>query len=108
MVWGLLWTERSKQQYLNIPIDEQHILIYVYEGELTIGEHDKVLKAVQLGLLIYSNEPCVQTQNHPARFLLLDAMPLKEPLVQPRPFVMNSKKEIEQAFRDYRDGVLTL
>jgi len=35
------------------------------------------------------------------------ALPLKEPVVQSGPFVMNSSEEIEQAFCDYRDGVLT-
>ena len=94
---------------MNIPVDEKHTLvIYVYDGQLTIGEPKKVLKAGQLGQLIDGNELCVQTQNQPTRFLLLAAMPLKEPVVQSGPFVMNTKEEIEQAFRDYRDGVLTL
>jgi redox-sensitive bicupin YhaK (pirin superfamily) len=48
------------------------------------------------------------TQGQFARFLVLAALPLKEPIVQSGPFVMNSTEEIEQAFRDYRDGVLTL
>jgi redox-sensitive bicupin YhaK (pirin superfamily) len=39
---------------------------------------------------------------------VLTALPLQEPAVQSGPFVMNSIEEIEQAFRDYRDGVLTL
>jgi hypothetical protein len=64
--------------------------------------------AGQLGLLTDGDELCVLTRNKPVRFLLLAAMPLKEPVVQSGPFVMNSKEEIEQAFRDYRDGVLTL
>jgi redox-sensitive bicupin YhaK (pirin superfamily) len=99
----------SQQQYLAIPVDEQHtVLIYVYEGELSIGESDKVLKAGQLGQLIDGKEICVQTKNQPTRFLLLAAMPLNEPVVQSGPFVMNSQEEIEQAFSDYRDGVLTL
>jgi redox-sensitive bicupin YhaK (pirin superfamily) len=85
-----------------------HRMIYVYEGELTIGEADKALKAGQLGQLIDGDELGVQTKNHPARFLLLAAMPLKEPVVQSGPFVMNSQEEIDQAFRDYRDGLLTL
>jgi redox-sensitive bicupin YhaK (pirin superfamily) len=38
---------------------------------------------------------------------VLAALPLKEPMVQSGPFVMNSVAEIEQAFRDYRNGVLT-
>ena len=86
----------SRQQNLVILVDEQHtVVIYVYEGELTIGESDKTLKAGQLGQIIDGNELSVQTKNHPVRFLLLAAMPLKEPVVQSRPFVMNSKEEIE-------------
>jgi len=99
----------SPQQFLNIPVDEQHtVLIYVYEGELVTGEPNKSLKTGQLGQFIDGNELCVQTIDHAARFLLLAAMPLKEPVVQSGPFVMNSQEEIEQAFRDYRNGVLTL
>ncbi|WP_275042987.1 pirin-like C-terminal cupin domain-containing protein, partial [Pseudomonas aeruginosa] len=30
------------------------------------------------------------------------------PIVQYGPFVMNSREEIEQALRDYRDGVLAV
>ena len=33
--------------------------------------------------------------------------PLREPVVQYGPFVMNSREEIEQALRDYQQGVLT-
>jgi len=39
-----------------------------------------------------------------ARFLLLAAKPLREPVVQYGPFVMNTREEIEQAIADYRDG----
>ena len=40
------------------------------------------------------------------RFLLLAAKPLREPVVQYGPFVMNTREEIEQALADYRDGRL--
>jgi len=43
-----------------------------------------------------------------ARVLLLAGKPLNEPIVQYGPFVMNSREEIEQALRDYRDGVLAV
>jgi len=43
-----------------------------------------------------------------ARFLLLAARPLKEPVVQYGPFVMNTRAEIEQAIRDYQNGVLAV
>lgn len=98
----------SPQQQLDIPIDEQHtVLIYVYKGELAIGT-DKILKAGQLGQLINGDNIQLATRDQSAQFLVLAALPLKEPVVQSGPFVMNSVEEIEQAFRDYRDGVLTL
>ena len=40
--------------------------------------------------------------------LVLAARPIGEPVVQYGPFVMNSEGEIEQALRDYRDGVLAV
>ena len=43
----------------------------------------------------------------PARVLLLAGRPLREPVVQYGPFVMNTREEIEQALRDLRDGTLT-
>ena len=99
----------SPKQQLDIPVAAQHtVLVYVYKGELAIGASDKVLKAGQLGQLQNGDNIQLATQDQPARFLVLAALPLKEPVVQSGPFVMNSNEEIEQAFRDYRDGVLTL
>ena len=43
-----------------------------------------------------------------AGLLLLAGRPLGEPVVQYGPFVMNSEAEIEQALKDYRDGVLAV
>jgi quercetin 2,3-dioxygenase len=40
------------------------------------------------------------------QLLLLAAKPLREPVVQYGPFVMNTREEIEQALADYRDGRL--
>jgi redox-sensitive bicupin YhaK (pirin superfamily) len=98
----------SSKQQLEIAIDAQHTaLAYVYQGELAIGEAGKVLKAGQLGQLIDGDNIRLATEDQPAQFLVLAALPLKEPVVQAGPFVMNSSEEIEQAFRDYRNGVLT-
>jgi len=42
-----------------------------------------------------------------ARFLVLAGRPLREPIAQYGPFVMNTREEIEQAMRDYQSGELT-
>lgn len=41
-----------------------------------------------------------------ARILLIAGRPLNEPIAQYGPFVMNTKKEIYQALKDFRDGRL--
>ncbi|NBS97814.1 MAG: pirin family protein, partial [Betaproteobacteria bacterium] len=41
-----------------------------------------------------------------AQFILVSGKPLKEPIVQYGPFVMNSQQEIYQALADFRDGRL--
>jgi quercetin 2,3-dioxygenase len=40
------------------------------------------------------------------RVLLLAGKPLREPVVQYGPFVMNTREEIEQAIADYQSGAL--
>ncbi len=98
----------SPWQQLDIPVPAQHtVLIYVYRGELTIGGSERILTAGQLGHLQNGDNIQLATQTQSAQFLVLAALPLNEPVVQSGPFVMNSSEEIEQAFRDYRDGVLT-
>lgn len=98
----------SAGQRLTIPVAAEHTaMVYVYQGELTVDGSEQVLTAGQLGRLIDGDHIALATQDRPARLLLLAAMPLHEPVVQSGPFVMNTVEEIEQAFRDYRDGVLT-
>jgi redox-sensitive bicupin YhaK (pirin superfamily) len=48
----------------------------------------------------------VQGGERGAQLLLLAARPLREPVVQYGPFVMNTREEIEQALADYRNGRL--
>lgn len=99
----------SSQQQLDLPVEaEKTVLIYVYQGELLVDAEDKILKAGQLGQLTDGDGLLLSAQHQPTRFLLLAALPLREPVVQSGPFVMNTQEEIERAFLDYCDGVLTL
>ncbi|MDP3008968.1 MAG: pirin family protein [Methylococcales bacterium] len=99
----------SPQQTVNIPIaTEQTVLIYVYLGDTLVGAAADILTAGQLGQLENGDNLQLASQQQATRFLVLAALPLHEPIVQSGPFVMNSVAEVEQAFRDYRDGVLTL
>jgi len=81
---------------------------YVYEGELSIGAADdaRTLPQHAAGTLSDGEHFEAQAGAAGARFLLLAARPLREPVVQYGPFVMNTREEIEQALTDYRDGKL--
>lgn len=81
--------------------------IYVYEGALAIGEDARKLDAGNAGLLGAGDEISVEALSDDTRFILLAGIPLKEPIAQYGPFVMNTSDEIEQAIQDYRNGVLT-
>ena len=39
--------------------------------------------------------------------MLIGGQPIREPVEQYGPFVMNTREEVEQAVRDYQRGVLT-
>jgi quercetin 2,3-dioxygenase len=83
------------------PVKDGHnAFVYVYEGALEgIEPH---------AAAVFSTEGDVEVKTRDgARFLLLAARPLGEPVVQYGPFVMNTREEIEQAIRDYQSGTLT-
>src|SRR5688500_6283621 len=78
---------------------------YPYEGTLTIG--DRELKTHDAGVLGAGDRIVVTAGTDGARFLVLAGKPLREPIAQYGPFVMNTREEIEQAMRDYQSGELT-
>ena len=82
--------------------------IYVYEGDAAAGAagETRPLPHRSAGVLSSSGRVRVQAGAQGARFLLLAALPLREPVVQYGPFVMNTREEIEQAVEDYRSGRL--
>jgi len=91
-----------------IPVDH-NAFIYVYEGSLKVGAAaaTRALATHAAGVLSSGEHVEVTAGPDGARFLLLAGRPLREPVVQYGPFVMNTQEEIEQAVRDYQSGELT-
>ncbi len=78
--------------------------VYAYEGSLRIGEREVPRHAA--GVLSSGESFEAEAGAEGARFILLAGKPLREPVVQYGPFVMNTREEIEQALDDYRRGKL--
>ena len=82
--------------------------LYAYEGEATVGDDNKPLPQRAAGLLSDGDRVKITAGSRGARVLLLAGKPLREPIVQYGPFVMNTRDEIEQALGDYQSGRLAL
>jgi redox-sensitive bicupin YhaK (pirin superfamily) len=78
--------------------------IYAYEGEVAVG--DTAVPHRAAGLLSQEGNLVVKAKSD-ARILVLAGKPLREPIVQYGPFVMNTREEIEQAINDYQAGTLS-
>jgi redox-sensitive bicupin YhaK (pirin superfamily) len=89
--------------------DDYSAFIYLYEGELLVGAPGatRALKTRCAGVLSPGDQITVTADGGSARFLLIAGKPIKEPVAQYGPFVMNTHEEVEQAVRDYQNGVLT-
>lgn len=83
-----------------------HAFLYAYDGAATVGDERQALPHRAVGILADGDRVNVLAGPDGARFLLLAGRPLREPIVQHGPFVMNTREEIEQALADYRDGTL--
>jgi redox-sensitive bicupin YhaK (pirin superfamily) len=117
-VTGAVQREATQPLYLDLhldpgarftqPLPPQHnAFVYVYRGALTI---DAMPVPVQR-MAILRNDPdsdgvLLQAADEPTRALLIAGAPLKEPIVQYGPFVMNTQQQIFQAVEDFRSGRL--
>ncbi|NCA71192.1 MAG: pirin family protein [Sphingobacteriia bacterium] len=86
-----------------LPI-EHNAFIYVYRGALEIGETRVESQRMAILANAADADGLIVTAPEPARALLVAGRPLREPIVQHGPFVMNNLAEIRQAVRDYEAG----
>ncbi len=112
---GVIEDPTTEVQYLDIALDAQrsfsHTLrkddsafVYVFEGSATLGP--TALPQHSLAALSPGDSLEITAGSNGARFILVSGKAVREPIVQYGPFVMNTRDEIEQAMRDYRDNQL--
>lgn len=86
-------------------IAEDHTaFVYPYDGSVQIGETKSEHVPRQSVGILSAGDRIVISADADARLLLLAGKPLREPIVQYGPFVMNTREEIEQAVRDIQSG----
>jgi redox-sensitive bicupin YhaK (pirin superfamily) len=87
-------------------------LVYVLSGNGSVGAERRPIHTGQLALFgpgdrITVNADAGQDANRPAlEVLLLGGRPIREPVAQYGPFVMNTTEELQQAIDDFRAGKL--
>ncbi len=78
--------------------------IYVYRGQVQLGGQTVPIQKMAI-LANDAGSDGVRVQaDQDSRLLLIAGKPLREPIVQYGPFVMNSKQEIYQAVTDFQSG----
>src|SRR6202011_1908815 len=107
-----------------LPVEtERHAFAYVFEGSGTFrsasqpfgvlpekeidGEEGLVGEATgnrSLVLFDSGDEVTVQAGDDGIRFLLVSGKPLREPVAWYGPIVMNTQKELQQAFEEIQEG----
>lgn len=91
---GAVWTLPAAGAHLN-----RSLYFYVGESMVIDGTSVKADNAVELKSDIALN---LQNGNQEGYLLLLQGKPIKEPVEQYGPFVMNTRKEIQEAFEEFR------
>lgn len=116
-VTGAVTREITEPRYLDLHLPSgsrfeqvlapgHNAFLYVYRGEVSIS--GKTVPMQRMAILANEDQAdgVVIEASADARVLLISGQPLKEPIVQYGPFVMNSQQEIYQALSDFRDGHL--
>jgi len=115
---GAMSRERTDPLILDIHLDARAVFeqtlpvthnafVYVYRGALRII--DRVVESQRMAIL--ANPPAgdgvvLRALDAPTRALLIAGRPLREPIMQYGPFVMNTRDELMQAVQDYQSGRL--
>ncbi|NDP38283.1 MAG: pirin family protein [Rhodoferax sp.] len=116
-VSGAVTRDTTQPNYLDLhlsagssfaqPLPAGHnAFVYVYRGEVSIAGKSVPVQRMAILANDAQADGVVIEASVDARVLLISGQPLKEPIVQYGPFVMNTKDEIYQALSDFRDGRL--
>ncbi len=97
------------EQAVDVPIPAGHNgFAYVFEGQAKLGDRDEAIDRGHIAVLERAGDGLrIVAGDQAARVLVVTGKPIDEPVARYGPFVMNTRAELEQAFRDYQSGRLT-
>jgi redox-sensitive bicupin YhaK (pirin superfamily) len=115
---GAMQREHTEPVYLDIdmPADSffsdtipaaHNAFVYVYRGEVAIGGTSVGEGRMAMLANMPQTDGVVLVSSGPAKAILVSGKPLREPIMQHGPFVMNTKEEILQAIKDFQEGRLS-
>lgn len=92
--------------------DDQTLFVYIFEGSLALDPHLNAFEPKTTAILTETethdesncSELIVKAGIDGARFIVVAARPLKEPVAWGGPIVMNTQEELNQAFREIDEG----
>ena len=116
-VTGAVTRDATQPRYLDVhlpagrafqqPLAPHHnAFIYVYRGEVSIAGQSVPTQRMAILANDAASDGVIMQASVDAKLILISGQPLKEPIVQYGPFVMNTQQEIHEALRDFRDGRL--
>ncbi len=81
------------------------VFAFVFEGNGYFDEgKERLVKSNHLVLFEDGEQIVAKAEGEQLRFLLVSGMPIGEPIAWYGPIVMNNKEELDEAFREYREG----
>jgi redox-sensitive bicupin YhaK (pirin superfamily) len=89
----------------DLPADH-NAFVYVYRGEVRVGPQQVPTQRMAILDNAANSDGLVLEAVADTRLILIAGKPLREPIAQYGPFVMNTQQEIHQAFSDFRNGKL--
>jgi redox-sensitive bicupin YhaK (pirin superfamily) len=112
---GPIKNEYTEPTYLDITLPAElefnqtitmshNAFIYVISGDVSVHTDTDTVGEKKLGILGPGENVSVRSGQTTSRFLLIAGKPLKEPVARSGPFVMNTREELMQAFKDFNQG----
>ena len=102
-----LWhVKLEAQQSVDLKtVDGHNSIVFCRSGTVQVGDSTETMKPAQIALLSLAGDGIrIRSLDEGCVLMILDGLPLNEPIAARGPFVMNTEEELRQAMVDYSQG----